>query len=135
MSISLRKGDVLVYVTYQSGRSTGKLYASYFTYDANEKRVLLSMDFSTNERSRSKDGGLYRDAKKLIAQASDVKSVQVPIEKWFGEFALKLEEFPGALRELELRFKDAPSRTYRCNLRMDEHRAVFTVSGGDESPA
>jgi hypothetical protein len=128
MTISLRKGDELVYITYLDDRLGSRLYASDFRLDADDKRVLLSMDFSKNERSRSKDGTLYRAAKELIAQVSDIKSVQIPINKWFGIFESQLEEFPGALRELELRFKDAPSRIYRYDLRTEEFSAVFTVT-------
>jgi hypothetical protein len=49
------------------------------------------------------------------------------IEKWLDPLKAALKEHRNALRELEIRFKDPPSRTYQYQLEADEHVLRFNV--------
>lgn len=125
---SLRKADTHVDVTYQNGGTTDSLIARNFTLDANEKRVLLSMDLSANERTRSKGSNIYLDVNKLIERAAEVESFQVPKEKWLDPLKLALQKHRGASREVEIRFKDSPSHKYQYDLRSNDFDLEFIVS-------
>ncbi len=85
------------------------------------------MDFSASERTRNKDGNLYMDAKALIENVSNVTQIQITIEKWLDPLKSALKKYQNASRELEMRFKDFPSRTYRYDLRADEHCLWFDL--------
>lgn len=127
MKFSLRKGSDGVYVTYRRFGDTDSLMARDFALEADETRVLFSMDFSASERTGHKDSNLFLDVQKLIEQASDVASFEIQIEKWLDPFAAALKKHRGAVRELEIRFKDTPSRLYRYYLEADQFRLVFKV--------
>jgi hypothetical protein len=134
MKRHLRKGNQGVYVSYHPHGNTDSLVACDFTLEADEERVLFSMDFSASERTRNKDSHLYMDAKALIENASNVKQIQITIEKWLEPLKSALKEFQNASRELEIRFKNSPSRTYRYDLRADEYCLWFDLlSNGKQS--
>lgn len=130
MKVSLRKGNEGVYVTYRPFGDTDGLIARDFTLEADEKRVLLSIDFSACERTRHKDSNLYLDVQRLIEHVSDVLRIELSIEKWLDPLAAALKEHKHAVRELEIRFKDAPSRVYRYDLQADKHRLLFEIADG-----
>jgi len=125
---TLRKGNQGVYVSYLPFGSTDNLIACNFTLEAGEKSVVFSMDFSASERTRNKDTNLYLDAKALIEKQSDVKQIQISIEKWLDPLAVALRENRRALRLLEMRFKDSPSRTYQFDLEADKFNLWFNVT-------
>jgi hypothetical protein len=127
MKQHLRKGNQCVYVSYHPYGNTDSLVARDFTLDADEKRVLFSMDFSASERIRNKDANLYIDAKALIENASKLKQFQISIEKWLNPLASALKEYRNASRELEIRFKDSPSHIYLFDLKADKHCLWFDV--------
>jgi hypothetical protein len=127
MKLSLRKGNEGVYVTYRPFGNTDSLVVRDFTLDADENRVLFSMDFSASERTRNKDTNLYMDVQALIEKVADVKQFQLSIEKWLDPLAAALKRHRNASRELEIRFKDAPSRTYQYELEADRHILRFNV--------
>lgn len=127
MKVSLRKGNQGVYVTYRRFGDTDGLVACDFTLKADEKRVLLSMDFSASERTRHKDSNLYLDVQKLLEQVNDVGRFELSIEKWLDPLAAALQKYRQAIREVEIRFKNAPSRLYRYKLEADRDRLLFNV--------
>jgi hypothetical protein len=125
---TLRKENQGVYVSYRPFGNTDNLIACNFTLEATEKSVMFSMDFSASERTRNKGTNLYLDAKVLIEKQSDVKQIQISIEKWLDPLAAALRENRGALRLLEMRFKDSPSRTFQFDLEADQFNLWFNVS-------
>ena len=127
MKQHLRKGNQGVYVSYQPYGNTDSLVARDFTLEADEKRVLFSMDFSASERTRNKDTSLYSDVKALIENQSKVKQFQISIEKWLDPLASALKEYRNASWELEIRFKDSPSHIYLFDLKADKHCLWFDV--------
>jgi hypothetical protein len=98
-----------------------------FTLEANEKRVLFSMDFSASERTRNKDSNLYIDVQSLIENFADVQQFELSREKWLDPLAAALKQHRNASWELEIRFKDSPSRSYRYAPQADEHSVRFIV--------
>jgi hypothetical protein len=127
MQQSLRRGNIGVHVTYRRFGNTDSLWACDFTLEADEKRVLFSMDFSASERTRNKESNLYIDVQSLIENSADVHQFELPREKWLDPLAAALKQHRNASRELEIRFKDSPSRTYRYALDVDDHRICFVV--------
>lgn len=127
MKVSLRKGNQGVYVTYRRFGETDDLVACDFTLEADEKRVLFSMDFSASERTRHKDSNLYLDVQKLIEQMNDVERFELSIEKWLNPLAAALQKRRQAVRELEIRFKNAPRKLYRYDLETDKYRLLFNI--------
>jgi hypothetical protein len=104
-----------------------------------QKRVLFSMDLSANERMRSKESNMYLDVNKLIERAGEVQSFQLPRETWLYPLATALKKRREASWELEIRFKDSRSHTYKFDLEATEHDLHFRVASGgkpseDESP-
>jgi len=124
---SLRKANTHVDVTYRDGGPTDSLIARNFTLDSNEERVLLSMDLSVNERTRSKDSNIYLDVKKLIERASEVESFQLSIEKWLDPLKSALQKYRDASREVEIRFKDSSSHRYRYKIDVDEYNLTLFI--------
>ena len=86
------------------------------------------MDLSANERTRIKDGNTYLDVKKLIERAAEVKSLQLPREKWLNPLAAALKKHREASWELELRFKDSQSHTYKYELESREYSLHFILT-------
>ena|ERR1035437_3649786 len=131
----LRKGNEGVHVTYRPFGNTDSLVARDFTLEADEKRVLFSMDFSASERTRNKDTNLYMDVQALIEKVADVQQFQLSIEKWLDPLASALKKYRNASHELEIRFKDSPSHTYQYDLIADKHSLWFNVlDDGEQNP-
>jgi hypothetical protein len=97
------------------------------TLEADEKRVLFSMDFSASERTRNRDSNLYIDVQSLIENYADVQQFELSREKWLDPLAAALKGHRKATWELQIRFKDSPSRTYRFAPQADEHSVRFMV--------
>ncbi|MDT8068496.1 MAG: hypothetical protein ROO76_10070 [Terriglobia bacterium] len=127
MKQSLRKGNENVHITYGNNDYTNNLIACNFTLEADESRIVLSMDFSASERTRSKASNTYLDVQELIAEKAQIKFFQISTEKWLGPLLATLDKFPNASLDLETRFMKSPSRTYRCELRTDASNLTFEV--------
>jgi hypothetical protein len=127
MKRSLRKGNDGVHISYRNNNYTNNLIACDFTLEANESRIVLSMDFSASERLRSKESNTYLDVQELIAGKSAVKVLQLSAEKWLQPLLEALKRFPAASLQVETRFKTSPSRSYSCELVSDPGNLTFTV--------
>lgn len=115
MRISLRKGSEHVRVTYMNDWGIS-LYASDFTVVEDDGPVVLSMDFSSNQRTRREDSKAYMDAVQLLNQVSEVKFFQIHYAKWLDGLTMALKRNPEASFELELRFKDGVTHSFPCSL-------------------
>ena len=105
--------------------------ASEFTLQAGEDKVVLSMDFSPNERTRSKHGNSYLDVQQLKEDASNVWFFQISKEKWLIPLATELKRYPNATRVLELKFKDGASIAFPYELDGQSHNLTFYAVGSD----
>ena len=77
VKVSLRKGNVRIPITYVDGGFSNILHASDFSVEADEKRVVFSMDFSTNQRTRSKESHSRYDVLELMRKHDKVKFLQI----------------------------------------------------------
>jgi tetrahydromethanopterin S-methyltransferase subunit B len=127
MMQTLRKGNESIYISYLNGGWSNSLSASDFILEAQPERVMLSMDFSVNQRTRRKDGHSYMDVMQLIEKVSGVEYFQIQRDKWLDPFARALNSFPDATRELKVLFKDGITHTYRYRLEVADFNVTFNV--------
>lgn len=128
MMQTLRKGNEHIYVSYLNGGWSNSLSASDFVLEAEPERVVLSMDFSVNQRTRSKNGNRYLDVLQLIEKVSGVEYFQLTWEPWLDPFARALNNFPDATRELKVLFKDRTTHTYGYRLEVGDFNVTFNVA-------
>lgn len=123
----LRKGNVHVHLTYLDGDYSNNLHASDFTVEADEKRVLFSMDFSTNQRTRSKGGNSYLDVLTLMEKHGRVRFFQIHKEKWLKDLASALANNSGAERLIEMKFLGGVSYFHRFQVtaKPNQHNVTF----------
>ena len=128
MILSLRKGHASVHVGYLGGW-TDTLHAKEFTLQANEERLVLSVDLSPNERVRNKDSNCYHDICRLLEDLMAVKYFEFWPEPWLRPLAQAVMEYPDAAHQIEVRFKDGSTHRYVGELTKESGRnVIFNVA-------
>ena len=115
----IRKTSSHVHVTYKNGGFTNNLNAENFAIEAEDARVICSMDFSGNERTRHKDSNSYLDARELQENSSNVAFFQIFEESLMREIRAAVMTHKDAAWTVEIRFKDGKSHSYPVSLEGD----------------
>ena len=102
------------------------MHASDFTLEADDERILLSVDLSPNQRVRNKDSNCYHDITELVEKLDRVEYFEFYPEEWLTPLAESVGKHPDASQELEIRFKSERSRTYKGKLRK-QGNVLFVV--------
>jgi hypothetical protein len=127
MKRSLRKGYEHVHVTYRDGGYSNNLNADDFSVEADDDRVLFSMDFSRNKNPRAKESNSYYDVEELLEKSSEVKFFQISLAPWLVELVSELRSHPNAKRKVQWTFKGGESFTHTYALEATEHDLFFYI--------
>jgi hypothetical protein len=130
MRREIRKAYSEVHITYQNENYTNNLNAENFTIDANPERVIWSMDFSTNQRTRHKDSNSYLDAQQLLEDWGNVKFFQIFEEKLCKEIRDVADNMEPTPWFVEMRFKDGEAHTLPVRLRGHNGMIQMNVNTG-----
>lgn len=127
MSRLLWKAGETVSVLYHDGRYTDAHHAYDFTMDVSSHGVVLSMDFSKNERTKNKNANRYLDVQALLEHFLEAKQVQIANQKLLTPFLQAYAANPSAPKFLELRFENGVTHRLPCSLRVDNLSLWFAV--------
>jgi hypothetical protein len=127
MSRLLWRTGETISILYHDGRHTDAHHASDFTMDMSSHSVVLSMDFSRNERTKNKSANRYLDVQALLEHFSEAKQVQITRHKNLAPFLQACAAHPEAPMFLELRFDNSVTHRLLCSLRTDERNLWFDL--------
>lgn len=127
MSRLLWRAGETISILYHDGRHTDAHHASDFTLDVPPHGVVLSMDFSKNERTKNKNANRYLDVRALLEHFPEAKQVQISRHKNLTPFLQACIAHPEAPKFLELRFENGISHRLPCSLRADDWNLWFVV--------
>jgi hypothetical protein len=127
MKRSLRKGYDHVHVTYRDGGYSNNLNADTFTLEADDDRVLFSMDFSRNKNPRAKDSNSYHDVQELLEKSLRVHFFQIHLEPWLADLVSAVRYHPNAKWEIKWKFREGEIFTQSYALEATEHDLFFYI--------
>lgn|SRR6185437_14890588 len=128
MKRSVRKGPSHVHVTYKNHGYSNSLHAENFTIDANEERVLWSMDFALNGRKRNKDSNCCHDVKELEEDKANVAFFQMAEDSICSEIIRANSLYPDAVWTVEILFERGSHRYEDVGLEGDRLMVQINVA-------
>jgi len=127
MKIPIRKSSAGLSVTYYDGDYTNNLIGVSFSVKIIDDDIVFYIDMTRNIKVRNKEENCYFDAKELIENHSNLKSLAIYEDHIIEELTKIYKRYPDANWEIDLDFGTEARFIYAITMNFSESALLIKV--------